>query len=71
VNRSVREEHWTADDISPQNLFMFTADTTRHAASWFVLYEGRVYHNGIVISKSPLFGLTNPAIDVLLLRKKK
>lgn len=71
VNMSSNEYHWTADDIDKNHLFMFTADTTRQAASWFVLFQGEVFHNGKIISSSPLFALTNPVIDVLLLRKKR
>lgn len=61
---------WAADNVRGRHLFLFTADTTRNDASWFICYDGIVYHNSKEFSTSVTFGLTNPAINVLLLRRK-
>ncbi len=61
---------WAADCVGERHLFLFTADTTRRDASWFICYGGTVYHNAKEFSTQVTFGLTNPAINVLLLRKK-
>jgi hypothetical protein len=66
-----RDAHWTSDELTYNHLLLFTADTTKQEASWFVTYAGGVYHNGALFSSSALFGLTHPAIDVLLVRRRK
>ena len=66
-----RDAHWAGDELRHEHLILFTADTTKREASWFVGYGGAIYHNGSRFSTTPLFGLTNPMIDLLLVRRKK
>ena len=66
-----REAYWASDELTHDNLILFTADTTKEDASWFVAHAGVIYHNGRSFSNSPLFGLTNPLIDLLLVRRKR
>ena len=62
---------WASDHLAANHLLLFTADMTKEDASWFVGYNGSIWHNGSVFSTSPMFGLTNPMIDLLLVRRKK
>lgn len=66
-----RDAHWASDELLHDHLILFTADTTKEDASWFVGYGGVIYHNGARFATTPLFGLTNPMIDLLLVRRKK
>lgn len=61
---------WAHDFLTPEHVVLMTCDTTKSEASWFLMNRNSVWHNGKVWTRSPLFCLTNPVIDFMLLRRK-
>lgn len=66
---TLNEFTWDNATLSPQHLVMVNCYTSAKEASWFLVENGRVWHNFYIEPAGPLFLLRRPLQDAIFLKR--
>lgn len=61
--------NWNAPTLTNSHVVLLNALTSPTEASWFLAYDGLIWHNFVADSQSPLFLLRRPLQDAILIRQ--